>query len=133
MNQITLSLTSHDYKVAKIIADDQLQVYIENELTNLYKTHSREEEAVLLSGLKWTALKVSLIVLQYALHTEGVFNNGAVELKEVAEKFEKMFNIYLGQFHRVFLELRIRKSSKTKFLDGLKETLVKRMDDADGN
>ena len=123
--------TSHDYKVAKIIANDQLQVYLENEVTNIYKTHSREEKAMLLSGLKWTASKVSLIELLYSLHAEGVFNNGAVDLKEVAENFEKIFNIDLGQFHRVFLEIRIRKSSKTKFLDNLKETLIKRMDDAD--
>ena len=125
--------TSHDYKVAKIIANDQLQVYLENELTNLYKTHSREEKELLLSGLKWTAPKVSLIELLYSLHAEGVFNNGAVELKEVAESFEKLFNIDLGQFHRTFLEVRIRKSSKTKFLDTLKDTLEKRMEDADEN
>ncbi|AYO58003.1 hypothetical protein CO230_07615 [Chryseobacterium sp. 6424] len=69
----------------------------------------------------------------YALHADGVFNNGAVELKDVAENFEKLFNIDLGQFHRTFLEIRIRKSSKTKFLDTLKDTLEKRMEDADEN
>lgn len=125
--------TSHDYKVAKIIANDQLQVYLENELSNLYKNYCKDEKPLLHSGLKWTAPKVSLIELLYALHADGVFNNGAVELKEIAESFEKIFNIDLGQFHRVFLEIRIRKSSKTKFLDNLKETLIKRMDDADEN
>lgn len=125
--------TSHDYKVATIIANDQLQVYLENELFNLYKTYSREEKPMIFSGLKWTAPKVALIELLYALHAEGVFNNGAVDLKEVAENIEKIFNIDLGQFHRVFLEIRIRKSAKTKFLDSLKEILVKRMDDADEN
>ena len=49
------------------------------------------------------------------------------DLKDVAEYFENVFNIDLGQYHRTFLEIRIRKSDQTKFLNALKEKLVKRM------
>ncbi len=127
--------TSHDYKVAKIIANDRMQVYLENELSIVYKLHGNHDGSnnYFHSGLKWTASKVSLIELLYGLHAEGVFNNGAIDLKEVAENFEQLFNIDLGQFHRTFLEIRIRKSSKTKFLDSLKDTLEKRMEEADEN
>lgn len=45
----------------------------------------------------------------------------------MAEYFENVFNIDLGQYHRTFLEIRIRKSDQTKFLNALKEKLVKRM------
>ena len=38
--------------------------------------------------LTWTGSKVALIELIYALHTEGVFNNGAADLKNIAEYFE---------------------------------------------
>lgn len=79
----------------------------------------------------WTGSKVALIELLYALHTEGVFNNGASDLKDIAEYFENIFNIDLGQYHRAFLEIRMRKSDQTKFLNSLKEKLVKRMENTD--
>lgn len=82
---------------------------------------------------KWTGSKVALVELIYALHTEGVFNNGASELKEVTTFFEAAFGVDLGQFNRTFLEIRTRKSERTKFLNVLKEKLILRMDDADEN
>lgn len=65
------------------------------------------------------------------MHTEGVFNNGTSDLKDIAEYFENIFNIDLGQYHRAFLEIRMRKSDQTKFLNSLKETLIKRMEKTD--
>ncbi len=124
--------TSHDYKVAKIIAHDLIQVYLENELANLYKiTVPEKSQPQHNFGLKWTASKVALIELLYALHTEGVFNNGTADLKDIAEYFEKVFNIDLGQYRRTFLEIRVRKSERTKFINSLKESLTKRMDNSD--
>ena len=80
---------------------------------------------------KWTGSKVALIELIYALHAEGVFNNGTTDLKETAKFFEETFDIDLGQFHRTFFEIRARKSERTKFLNSLRDTLVKRMDEVD--
>ena len=71
--------------------------------------------------------------LIYALHADGVFNNGTSELKEVATFFESAFDVDLGQFNRTFLEIRSRQSERTKFLNTLKEKLILRMDDADEN
>lgn len=124
--------TSHDYKVAKIIAHDLIQVYLENELANLYKiTTPEKSQHNHNSILTWTSSKVVLIELLYALHTEGVFNNGTADLKDIAEYFEKVFNIDLGQYRRTFLEIRVRKSERTKFINSLKESLTKRMDNSD--
>jgi len=124
--------TSHDFKVAKILANDLLQLYLEDQMILLdnknQKNHIHQNSP---TRLTWTSSKVALIELLYALQTEGVFNNGTADLKEIVENFEKIFNIDLGQFHRVFLEIRIRKSSQTKFLDSLKEVLTKRINSAD--
>ena len=79
----------------------------------------------------WNSSKVALVELMYALHTEGVFNNGAADLKEIAEYFEHIFEIDLGQYRRVFLEIRARKSDKTKFITMLNEHLLKRMENSD--
>ncbi len=124
--------TSHDFKVAKIMAHDLIQVYLEDKLLMIENKEPKEKSQVNHKiKQNWTGSKVALIELLYALHTEGVFNNGASDLKDVAEYFENIFNIDLGQYHRAFLEIRMRKSDQTKFLNGLKEKLVKRMENTE--
>ncbi len=124
--------TSHDFKVAKIMAHDLIQVYLEDKLLMIENKEPKEKSQVNHKiKQNWTGSKVALIELLYALHTEGVFNNGASDLKDIAEYFENIFNIDLGQYHRAFLEIRMRKSDQTKFLNGLKEKLVKRMENTE--
>lgn len=126
--------TSRDYKVARILANDEIKVFLEEQMEKLgRKTITIQSPSPLSKGPKWTGSKVELIELIYALHTEGVFNNGTSGLKEVTTFFETAFNIDLGQFNRVFLEIRNRKSERTKFLNTLKNKLIIRMDDADEN
>lgn len=124
--------TSHDFKVAQIMANDLIQVFLEGEI------HKLDKRAIpisasdsILNKQKWTGSKVALVELIYALHAEGVFNNGASDLKDVAGFFEAALNVDLGQFHRIFLEMRMRKSDRTKFLNSLREKLIVRMDQAD--
>jgi len=123
--------TSHDFKVAQIMANDLIQVYLEGEIHKLEKRLIPITSKNVTSKQKWTGSKVALVELIYALHAEGVFNNGASDLKDVAEFFESALNVDLGQFHRVFLEMRLRKSDRTKFLNSLRDTLVRRMDEVD--
>ena len=125
--------TSHDYKVAKILANDKIKVYLETEISKLENKDTPNANAPFLKTQKWTGSKVALIELIYSLHTEGVFDNGKTELKELATFFEEIFEIELGQFHRTFLEIRARKSERTKFLNTLRENLIIRMDEADEN
>ncbi|MDP3680045.1 MAG: RteC domain-containing protein [Flavobacterium sp.] len=126
--------TSRDYKVALILANDEIKKFLEEQIEKLgCKTITIQSPSLLSKGPKWTGSKVELIELIYALHTEGVFNNGTSGLKEVTTFFETAFNIHLGQFNRVFLEIRNRKSERTKFLNTLKNKLMIRMDEADEN
>ncbi|WP_262732680.1 RteC domain-containing protein [Gaetbulibacter sp. NE] len=123
--------TLHSYKVAKIMANDLLEVFIENKLQETSNNYRQKSQRKPNSALTWTGSKVALIELLYALHSQGVFNNGATDLKDIALYFESVFNINLGQYRRTFLEIRIRKTNRTKFINSLKESLVKRMDDTD--
>ncbi|MET0760325.1 MAG: RteC domain-containing protein, partial [Flavobacterium sp.] len=117
--------TSHDYKVAKILANDLIRVFLEEEIAKLdNKVVGNLKPISLHKSQKWTGSKVALIELIYALHTEGVFNNGTSELKEVTTFFESAFKVDLGQFNRAFLEIRARKSERTKFLNTLKDKLI---------
>ncbi|AZA97616.1 MULTISPECIES: RteC domain-containing protein [Chryseobacterium group] len=117
--------TSHDYKVAKIIANDRIQVYLEDQLHNTaYRDKSTE-----LPKLNWTGSKTALIELIYALHSQGVFDNGNADIKVIAKTFERIFNIDLGDFYHTFMELKSRKINRTKFLDSLCDALIKKMDE----
>lgn len=126
--------TSHDYKLAKIMANDLIKTNLESEIVKLENNREQMQSAPLPSkNQKWTGSKVELIELIYALQTEGVLNNGTSGLKEIISFFESTFEIDLGQFHRVFLEIRNRKTERTKFLNTLKNKLIIRMDEADEN
>ena len=119
--------TTHDYKVAKIIANDLIQVYIEDQLYNKFQKDKSKAQ----KKLKWTGSKVALIELIYALHYQNVFDNGNNDIREVAQYFESAFGVDLGNFYQTYLELRNRKMNRTKFLDALRETLIKKMDELD--
>ena len=124
--------TSHDFKVATILANDLIELYIENQLIMLEnKENTEKSQRKPNVKMTWSGSKVALVELMYALHTEGVFNNGAADLKEIAEYFEHIFEIDLGQYRRVFLEIRARKSDKTKFITTLNDHLLKRMENSD--
>jgi RteC protein len=122
--------TSHDFKVARILAHDLVQVYIETKILKMgKKEHKEKSQHEPKRKMIWTGSKVSLTEIMYAFHTKGVFNNGAAELKEIANYFEEIFHIDLGQYRRTFLEIRDRKSDKTKFIKALEEDLLRRMEE----
>jgi len=124
--------TSHDFKIAKIMANELIKVYLDYELAKLEDRPLPGQIPVNASQKqKWTAPKVYLIELIYAFHMEGVFNNGASELKEIVAYLEAAFDVQLGNYYRTLIEICACKSEKTRFLDTLRERLSKRMDDAD--
>lgn len=124
--------TSHDFKVAKILAHDLIQVYLESKLLNMVKKKCKEKSQREPKGkMVWTGSKVSLTEILYAFQSKGVFNNGTAELKDIANYFEQIFHIDLGQYRRTFLEIRGRKTEKTKFLNSLQKELIQRIDHSD--
>lgn len=113
--------TTHDGKLAKILANELLKEY----LTGAIKKHrlgsTNENDA---RALIWTGSKTDLIELIYGLHASGVFNKASADLKQIATCFEKVFDVNLGNYYRTFQEIRIRKGGQTNFLDHLKEKLL---------
>lgn len=125
--------TSHDSTVATILAYDLLIVHLKREIDKLENNGNYSSATGLQKKprLTWTAHKIYLIELIYALHSTDVINNGAVDIKDIAYFVERVFKIDLGDYYRAFLEIRMRKNGRTKFLDTLKEELTKRMDETD--
>lgn len=86
---------------------------------------------MLSSKLFWTGSKTNLIELIYALDSSGAINSGTADIKEMAAVCEQIFNIDLGNYYHTFVEIRARKYNKTKFIDKLKESLIKRFKESD--
>ena len=126
--------TLYDLKISKIIAYELLSEFIKTSINKIeVGDELKKNYHPDINKLKWTASKASLVELLYALQSSGSINNGSIDLKDIATNLEILFNIDLGNYYRVFQEIRIRKQSRTTFLDQLKDRLIKRMDDADEN
>jgi hypothetical protein len=124
--------TNRDFLVSSIMANDLIELFLKNEFTSLENLENGilKPEAPK-SNLKWTAPKAAIIELLYALHADGCFNNGNVTIKQIATTLESAFNIDLGHYSRTLLEIRGRKTGKTKYLDNLQEKLLKKLNDTD--
>jgi hypothetical protein len=83
------------------------------------------------SVLTWTGAKTDLIELIYALQAAGVFNKKDADVKQIATHFENVFNVTLGNYYRVFQDIRLRKTGQTNFMNQLKESLMQRIREAE--
>lgn len=119
--------TGYDLKLSKILAHELMKQYIIDALRKLQE----DKESSAATTLTWTDSKVSLIELIYALHTSGVFNHGKSDLKQIVRCFEEQFSVELGNYARVFSEIRIRKSGQTNFLEHLRGRLERLIHDMD--
>jgi len=118
--------TGFDNLLAMIMANQMLKEYLTSALKKL-----QPEQGNVPSCLKWTASKTSLIELLYALQSAEALNYGKYDLKQVASCFEAFFDVKLGNYYRVFQDIRLRKNGRTNFLDQLKENFTQRMDEFD--
>lgn len=116
--------TGYDNILARILAYQMVKEYLNGFILKL-ETDSPDK----LSSLKWTGTKTDLVELIYALQSVDAINNGKADLRQIADSFESVFNISLGNYYRRFQEIRLRKNGKANFLDDLKEKLVQRLDD----
>lgn len=80
------------------------------------------------SPLIWTESKNAIVELIYALHATDSFNNGEVSISEISNIFEIAFNFKIGDYYRIFHELRSRKTGRTKFIGQMQNNLQLKMD-----
>ncbi|MDX5421848.1 MAG: RteC domain-containing protein [Hymenobacteraceae bacterium] len=123
--------TMYSYKLSKLQAYEALREHLQSLLHALEHGQPAAEGPAKRSLITWTDSKAALIELAYALRSRGAVNFGKSDVKEIINGLEQLFNVRLGNFYRVYQGMRIRKKSRTPFLDHLKESLERRMDEAD--
>jgi hypothetical protein len=114
-----------------ILANDKLIEYYEDKIENINidaATCNQNPK----TNLHWTGSKVDLTELLYALHNAKVINNGNADIKELAINFGRILNIDIEEgVYRAYLDIKSRKTSKTKFLQSIAENLNQKMIDED--
>jgi hypothetical protein len=118
--------TGYDNTLARILACQLVKEYLIGLIQNISTDFDPCK-----SQLKWTGSKAALIELIYALQCVDTVNGGKVDIKQIADPFESLFNISLGNYYRHFQEIRLRKSGKATFLDLMKEKFIQRLDELD--
>lgn len=123
--------TRHDYIVAKIITNDLLITFYNEQLESLKKKDSNivieEVKPAILNDLPWTASKTDLTELLYALNASGAIKNGQSEMKKLVEICKELFDIDLGNIYKTFNEIKEREKDPTKFLNRLKFDLIQKI------
>lgn len=120
--------TSHDHLVSQILANDMLEQFLSGKINSGDNRGSAVESA---KQVEWTAPKVALTELLYALHLTKCFNGGQSDLAEIFRWAESSMNVNLGNFHKTLAELRLRKTDRSKFLSLLQQNFNQYLNDLD--
>lgn len=122
--------TGYDYKVAKIICNEMMRIYLNKKKYNLEKQVIIKKNRELLPpyNLKWTGSKADATELGYSIRDSGVINYGNIDIKEIMNFIEVSFDIDLGDYYRTYVAIKSRKKDRTPFLNKLIESLIRRME-----
>lgn len=128
--------TSHDYILATLLANEQLEVYLNHCLRKLNNPASNDKMNLLEDlGLSWAETKAAFVELLYGLQSLGAFYNtktkSKADVKEIARFFEIALDMELGNYYRIFYDIKLRKKEPTSFTDRLKQGLIKRINEPD--
>lgn len=125
--------TYYDHKVAKILAYDMLEIYLEQKMQSINKQVLIDKSRATLpdNPFRWTAPKVAAIELGYSIYAAAILNNGNADIKEIMTCMEAFFKIDLGDYYRAYLSMRERKRDRTPFLNSLIQMLLHKMDEDD--
>lgn len=113
--------TSHDLIAANIMAYDLFQKYVapKPELQPSFGPPNPR--------LKWTANKLDLVELIYALQASGAINYGDADLKDISVALESVFQVQIGDLYRSFHDISNRKKEQIKFVNRLESDLERKI------
>jgi hypothetical protein len=127
--------TSHDTLAAEVIAYDLLTNFYKqeiNKLKNISSSKFDDDNPISKSPLNWTASKIDLIELVYALKVSGAINTGNINIKELVNIFSSLFNIEVSNHYKTYSEIKNRSTDRIKFLKKLVEDFQSKLEYDDG-
>jgi hypothetical protein len=127
--------TSHDTLAAQVIAYDVLTNFYKQEINKLKSVSSGkfdDTNKINKNPLNWTASKIDLIELVYALKVSGAINTGNINTKELVSIFSSLFNVEVSNYYKTYSEIKNRSTERTKFLKKLAEDFQAKLEYDDG-
>ena len=123
--------TSYDYKRAMFIAYEKLERFINEKKEDLEHEDIITDFVFIFNGKKyiWTGSKTDLVELGNSLKICSSINNGNLSIKEIMDFLSYIFNIDIGDYYRTYLYIKARKKSRTVYLDLLRDSLLRKMDE----
>lgn len=127
--------TSSDYLFSKIKAFELLKEWIQERLIFLKKGPSTSYQ--LLNDrnkeeLTWTGDTINLAEIGFAIYHTAQVNAGSASLNSIFRWLEQNFNVSIGIPAKRFAEIRRRKRlSRTRYIDEMKESIIRKMDKED--
>ncbi len=118
--------TSHDLVAANIMAYDLYQKHV------LPNPEQQLQFGPPPPKLKWTASKLDLVELIYALQGSGAINFGDADLNDICSALESIFSIVVGDLYRSFHDISNRKKQQIKFVNRLEGELERRILELEG-
>ena len=122
--------TPASYKLSKIQAYEMFKEYLEAGIYRI-ENGTSPDATVQKPENSWTDSKAALIELAYALYSRGSIDHGKATIKQIINSLGMIFNVDVGNHYRAFQSMRIRKKNRTTYLDALKESLERKMDETD--
>lgn len=120
--------TAGDQLFAKFRAFERLQAYLLHQLNPV----AAPIEVLTNLLVKWPGEQTDLIELGYALYAWLRLRKGKVTAAQLMSWLELSFGVKVGRPHQRLGEIKLRKiTSRTKFLDELREALEGYMDEGD--
>lgn len=111
-----------DATLSCLLAAERLVQFIRNELFTL-KNPKLDASWDFVKKLDWKGSKTDLVELIYSLHAANMLSG---DLKDAFHMAEKAFNIELGNFYRIYTDIKLKKNP-TNLLDNLKTALLDKM------
>jgi hypothetical protein len=115
------------YWAARVIANQELQKYLEEELYNLQNPQGEKRATKSKRKLKWLAGPTDLIEVCEGFYLTGAF--GDATFKEIIEGAEEFYDISLGHFYNTSQEIGRRKKAKAKYCDEMSDAINKKWDE----
>ena len=121
--------TCYDYKVAKILSNEMLRIYLNKKLQQIDRLSEFSGSKQITQKNKWTGTKVAAIELGYGIYAAKVVDDGKADIREIMNVLQNVLGIDLGDYYRTYIAIKSRKKDRTAFLKYLADCLEKRMDE----
>ena len=121
--------TCYDYKVAKILSNEMLRIYLNKKLQQIDRLSEHSGNKQTTQKNKWTGTKVAAIELGYGIYAAKVIDSGKADIREIMTALQNILGIDLGDYYRTYIAIKSRKKDRTAFLKYLADCLEKRMDE----